>query len=166
MNIEDLGNLGEFIAALAVVASLVYLGYQVRENTRELGLQSFQRVFEGYANFRRYILQSPDLTRIHLKAVENPDELTAEELMQLGYLLEEYLFSSQQYYLHLDGGRFGALPNENPRWHAAVKRLAVFLASKPAIEWWQEWKHMYFPAFQKEVDAIVKDFSQGELNDA
>ena len=36
MTLQDLGNLGEFISAVAVVVSLVYVAYQIRQNTRQL----------------------------------------------------------------------------------------------------------------------------------
>ena len=36
MSLADLGNIGEFVGAIAVVASLVYLALQIRQNTRQL----------------------------------------------------------------------------------------------------------------------------------
>jgi hypothetical protein len=36
MSLEDLGNVGEFVAAVAVVVSLIYLAFQIRQNTRWL----------------------------------------------------------------------------------------------------------------------------------
>ena len=33
---EILGNLGEFVGAIGVVVTLVYLAYQIRQNTRQL----------------------------------------------------------------------------------------------------------------------------------
>ena len=44
MTLEDLGNLGEFIAAVAVVVSLVYLALQIRQNTRSVRDSAFQAV--------------------------------------------------------------------------------------------------------------------------
>ena len=34
MSLEDLGNIGEFVAAVALVVSLIYLAVQIRHNTR------------------------------------------------------------------------------------------------------------------------------------
>ncbi len=34
MTLEDLGNLGEFLGAIGVIVTLVYLAVQVRQNTR------------------------------------------------------------------------------------------------------------------------------------
>ncbi len=36
MTLSDIGNLGEAISAVAVVASLVYLAIQIRQNTRQM----------------------------------------------------------------------------------------------------------------------------------
>ena len=36
MSLEDLGNIGEFVAAVAVVISLVYLAIQIRQNTTQM----------------------------------------------------------------------------------------------------------------------------------
>ena len=128
----------------------------MRLHTLELGFQSFRDVFEGFSNFRSQILNNPDLARIHYKALDKPDDLTNEELLRLGYLLEEYLFSSQQFYMHITGGRFGAASDKQPQWIAGKKRLGVFLQSKPAREWWQEWRDLYRPDFQKEIEGLMR----------
>ena len=36
MSLEDLGNIGEFVGAIAVVFSLIYLAFNIRQNTRQL----------------------------------------------------------------------------------------------------------------------------------
>ncbi len=36
MTLEDLGNLGELVGALAVVISLIYLAAQIRQNTVQM----------------------------------------------------------------------------------------------------------------------------------
>ena len=42
MTVQDLGSLGELIAAVATVTTLVYLAIQLKQNTRELRSQTFQ----------------------------------------------------------------------------------------------------------------------------
>ena len=36
VSLEDLGNIGEFVGAIGVVLSLIYLAIQIRQNTRQL----------------------------------------------------------------------------------------------------------------------------------
>ena len=40
MTLQDLGNLGEFVGALVLIASLGYVALQIRQNTRTLSLIS------------------------------------------------------------------------------------------------------------------------------
>jgi hypothetical protein len=42
MSLEDLGNIGEFVAAAAVIVSLIYLAVQIRQNTKSLRASTFQ----------------------------------------------------------------------------------------------------------------------------
>ena len=41
MSLEDLGNFGEFVGAIAVVVSMIYLAMQVRRNTQSLDTLAF-----------------------------------------------------------------------------------------------------------------------------
>ena len=42
MNIMELGAIGELVGGLAVIASLVYVGVQVRQNTRAQNIAALQ----------------------------------------------------------------------------------------------------------------------------
>ena len=46
MTIEDLGNLGELIAAIATVATLIYLAQQIRRNSKSTEGASAQAILE------------------------------------------------------------------------------------------------------------------------
>ena len=44
MSIQDLGSIGELIAALATLAALIYLAVQVRQNTRAIKSATFHEL--------------------------------------------------------------------------------------------------------------------------
>ena len=44
MSLENLGNLGEFIGAIAVLVSVMYLALQIRQNTKSLITQTGQAI--------------------------------------------------------------------------------------------------------------------------
>jgi len=46
MTIEDLGNLGDLIAAIATVATLIYLAQQIRRNAKSVEGSSIQAILE------------------------------------------------------------------------------------------------------------------------
>jgi len=55
-----LGNYGEFIGAIAVVVTLFYLAVQIRQNTEQSRLNSFQVSTERYAGLITTVLQDPE----------------------------------------------------------------------------------------------------------
>ena len=66
--IQILGNLGEFVGALAVVATLIYLTIQVRnsrdameENSRLTRAAVIGTTFDHISQFRRHIIDNADV---------------------------------------------------------------------------------------------------------
>ena len=59
MTIQDLGSLGELIAAVATIATLVYLAMQIRQNTKQVRASTFQGVSRGWQEFL-YTISSDD----------------------------------------------------------------------------------------------------------
>jgi hypothetical protein len=45
LTLQDLGSLGELIGGIAVVASLIYLALQIRQNTRSTHASMAQSVY-------------------------------------------------------------------------------------------------------------------------
>lgn len=51
--LEALGNIGDFIGGIAVVATLLYLAVQIRQNTNTLQTASRQAISDGYRDANR-----------------------------------------------------------------------------------------------------------------
>ena len=49
MTIQDLGSIGELLAAIATIGTLIYLALQIRQNTRVVRSQSRRQVVESVA---------------------------------------------------------------------------------------------------------------------
>ena len=52
MTLEDLGNLGEFFAALGVLVTLVYLAIQIRQNTHAMRASTFLEAIRDRPGWR------------------------------------------------------------------------------------------------------------------
>ena len=71
MTLEDLGNIGEFVAAIAVVVSLVYIAFQIRQGSRQIS-QNTNSVLGSvelettrlHSHWLLSVAQSPELGRI------------------------------------------------------------------------------------------------------
>lgn len=64
MDVEMLGNLGDFVGGLAVIASLLYLAVQIRQNTKAIRSSSYHQAAEQTWNYCLAIAQDGSLAEI------------------------------------------------------------------------------------------------------
>ncbi len=76
MNIMELGAIGELVGGVAVVGSLIYVGFQVRQNTLTMRSHTqFESARYWSAEVSR-VAHSPDMVRIVRIGSTNIDELS------------------------------------------------------------------------------------------
>jgi hypothetical protein len=61
ISLTDLGNLGEFVGAIAVVASLIYVGIQLRQNTAAIKITTAQAFTDTWNGYISTLNLAPDL---------------------------------------------------------------------------------------------------------
>jgi len=71
IDLGDIGNVAETIAAIAVIISLIYLGVQINQNTNAIRASSYQSVADNITDFQLGLAQNSDLTRIYLEGLED-----------------------------------------------------------------------------------------------
>jgi hypothetical protein len=64
--LEDLGNLGDFIGGLAVVATLIYLAFQIRHNTTSVEAAAVQSAAQSFADIVESFARDPELMKLYL----------------------------------------------------------------------------------------------------
>ena len=103
MSLEDLGNIGEFVAAVAVVVSLIYLAVQIRQNTRSVRAATHHSSARSATETQNLFAQSNDLARIFRIGSREPEELAEDERQRLDAMLlsifmwyEDTFFQYQQ----------------------------------------------------------------------
>jgi hypothetical protein len=66
VSLSDLGSLGEFVSAVAVVMviSLLYLAVQIRQNTRSLRAGAHQSITSHIAELNRTIVENAEVARL------------------------------------------------------------------------------------------------------
>ena len=87
MTFEQLGGLGEFLGAMAVLASLLYVAREIRENSRSTRLAAMQSAMLAAQNVMALPAQNHQLARVVRLGLTDPDGLTDDEYQQLRYWL-------------------------------------------------------------------------------
>ena len=70
MTLQDLGSIGEFIAAIATLITLIYLAVQIRQNTRTTRSTAFQQVVDSFSEISLAIGMDREMSEIFSRANE------------------------------------------------------------------------------------------------
>ena len=106
-----LGNWGEFIGSIAVVATLIYLAIQVRQNSQQmqdnvssLQIAAYQDLMSRIADINKLSIENPDWAQIVMKAARNPQELTDTELSRYSTYIIMLLRHADMAYMQYEKG--------------------------------------------------------------
>jgi hypothetical protein len=81
----------EFVGVAAIVASLIFVGLQIRQNEESLKMQFLQGEMLSFQEHFGRVSENSDLAEALVIAEANPEELTPTQRKQVGTWLEEWL---------------------------------------------------------------------------
>src|SRR5690606_11622923 len=131
MDLEALANVGEFVGGVFVVVSLIYLAFQVRQNTRSLRSENYARLLERMSTLQSRLAVDPALNHVFMVGAEEPDRLSPADRIRVSWALYE-LFGAAEFMYHQQ--LEGALPDVVwSRWETTIR----WWLSHPGIRaWW------------------------------
>ncbi len=62
MELSDLGSISEFVSSIAVLTSVVYLAFQIRQNSKKARLSNLQQLFEAHRQMMLEAMANTDLS--------------------------------------------------------------------------------------------------------
>ena len=150
MNWEALGAVAELVSAVGVVASLVYLGVQIRRSSSALEAATNQAISDSTEYRLIAVAQSPELAGVWAKAMIGRSELSQVELVQLEFFTRATFRSIQNaYFQHRQG-----LLSEHA-WRSYEGLLRVFARFPHVHRWWPAERAIYDAAFCEYVESML-----------
>ena len=155
MNWEMIGAIGQIIAAVAVIPSVVYLAVQIRNQNKESRRATANTFMLHWSDFRKSLSDSGDFAAIHLRGLQSFDDLDPVEKLRFGSGLGRIFILSEGLYLfYLDG----ALASELWR---TFEQTTADLAAYPGVQaWWATRKHWHTAKFRAVVDRMISEGSK------
>ena len=101
---EIFGNFGEFVGAIAVVVTLLFVGLQLRQNTQALRSATMQSIFEATNDVWKHNSQG-DLARTQEMVVisQKSDRGPAEDLFYRSWVILTFRTQENIYYQNKQG---------------------------------------------------------------
>lgn len=150
MTIQDLGSIGELVAAMATVATLIYLAVQIRHNTQATRSSSFHAISDSMNHVNVAVAQTPELARIWVAGSADRASLSQEERHQYDLVLLSYfhVFETVHYQARVGAGEKDLVLTEE-------RSLAALLATPGVRAWWAENPYAFGPEFRTYLEKFV-----------
>jgi hypothetical protein len=87
MNIMELGAIGELVGGMAVIASLIFVGLQVRQGSHYARIDGHREVHASLSSFMGDIGKDAELHAFYYNGIRSTEQLSLEEADRLGMLL-------------------------------------------------------------------------------
>lgn len=153
--LQDLGNFGEFIGALGVVVSLVYLTRQMMQNTISVRAASFNAMVQNSISLLEHSFRDSEFAAFLARAERDPSALRPEERVRWdAYMTAVYRHFGNLQYSH----RVGALDHQ--MWDAYRATLKNHLRTKSWADWFLENRGVFSAALGTQVDEALAELER------
>jgi hypothetical protein len=158
-SIQDLGALGEFVGALGVVISLVYLARQMRQNTTSVRAASFNSMTENSIRLLEHSFRDGDFAGFLHRAEQDPSSLSSNELVRWdAYMTAVYRHFGNLVYQY----RVGVLDRQ--MWQSYRETLKTHLSTPSWHNWFAENRDSFSSSLVDLVDQIARELeSEGRI---
>jgi hypothetical protein len=152
MSIQDLGSIGELVAAIATIVTLLYLATQLRQNTRSVRTANTTSHFSAANAVALVLGQDAELTQLYFTGLQEPAVLSPMQRNQFDMLLGAYLLTIQQGFLL---GREGVFDKEI---RSHQESTLTWVVNAPGFHvYWENWGKHNPPAFIEYVESFMEN---------
>jgi len=152
VTIQDLGSIGELVAAIATIATLVYLAVQIRQNTQATKTSSLQGSLSAAQNVFDAPARDRDLARVIRSGMADPSTLNDDEYAQFTWWVRLTLRAAENVFVQHNAG---VLDRET--WVARADSVTRLLVAPGGRKVWAEISASHRRDFQDWVASVLNE---------
>lgn len=150
MTLEQVFFVSQSVAAVGVVASLIFVGLQVRSSAKAVRSATAQAVHENFASWYLALTGNPGALAVVLKGFGSLDALSAAERAQFNCLFLAFTSHSQNAFHQWRQGHLA-----NDLWTCWEALLMNMVHSSGGMAFWRERSYVFAQDFRDEVEVIA-----------
>ena len=152
MSLEHAFFVSQIIASVAIVASLIFVGLQVRDNTTALQREEHNSTMAQWTVIRMAVAKHRDIAELMTDGLNGSRSLDRADQLRLEQMLQENAWACYHIW---DRTQRGIFPKGTFELTGGAYLLGLLTAQRGA-SWWRSTKHIGFiPAFVADVDAML-----------
>lgn len=154
MTLSDLGDLGDFLGGIGVVATLVYLAVQIRQNTQEVRSASLDAVAASHMEFQRSVWGAPVINKLWFDGMSGV-ALPEDEGRQFLFMVITCARHWERAYHRARGGTL-----DSTSWSGIHRELAGVFSYPGTREYWKRIQYMFPPDFVDFAEKAVREVGE------
>lgn len=146
MNIQTLGNLGEFIGSIAVLVTLVYLAIQTKQSVKTAQQRSHSDILSRRQKLMMLITEDRDFIEVWAKGCSRQpmDSIDAQRFTSFAI---SFLSHTQDTYIQYKAGLIDKEVLE-----AEESIMAVSFTQPGFLDWWEHGQQFLIPEFARHME--------------
>jgi hypothetical protein len=137
------------LGGLGVVATVIYMSIEIRNNTSAVRASAFQEVVDSFASISFDIAKDKSLTELFLRAARNPAALNDVERAQYNFMLLSFLRRAESVYFQSEVRTL-----HERHWSGIRASIEWVMSSPGARASWSEIKNRFNPEFTAFIDGL------------
>jgi len=150
MNWEMLSAVGQLMAVLIVIPSLIYLAVQIREQNKERRRAGINILTAQWSDLVKTGQESREFAAFFLRGIGSFQNLDAPDKLRFSAFFTRYTRNCEGMFIYY---RDGAL--EEALWDEVERTMNDYFAYPGVREWWVTRKHWLTDEFCAVVEAII-----------
>jgi hypothetical protein len=151
LTLADISQISQTLGSAAVVASLIFVGVQLRQNTKVTRAEAHRAVSEALNQVNLLWARNSEATSIWLSGMSDRRALTPEDRWRFDAMMRAYLHVCETMYAQADlgAGDYGIVLAEQDG-------IKTVFSSDAVREWWAENPFGFSPEFRGYVEKLTK----------
>ena len=147
LKLSDWASISEIIASVVIVLSLIYLAFELNQNTKALQQGSYQSTMDRLGSFEMVLASQEDLADIYSRAENNPSQVSPMEWFRYSHFMMPRFGEWEYLYLSRQEDAISEI-----QW-SAFEAYFLEMACKPGnVYFWNENRLAWSPAFKDYVE--------------
>ncbi len=153
MTLETLYYVSQIVAVIAIFASLIFVGVQVRQNTKALKATSHHAVTDSFNAINNLIASDPKVARIWRLALVGSEELDEDERISADFMRLAYMRIFETLYYQYKNGTL-----DKKLFDAELKTLKWTVSEHTGFPaWWAVNPISLSDEFRAFIDGLIRD---------
>ena len=152
MTLAELSDISQALGGVAILASLIFVGYQIRQNTRALKATSHHAVTDSFNAINTLLITDPRVARLWRVGLADWASLDEDDRTSVSYIFLAYMriFETLHY-------QYGAGVLEEKLFEAELNTLKWSFANPGVRQWWAGNPISFSTEYRAFIDGLIRD---------